>query len=459
MGPTAPRTGERADLRAAARTATRAAGRHRRPAALLLAAALTAPLLTGCGSTGAAEPVVVRATAPGTPAPVAPDRVAAAAAGTTAFGLDLYRALAAAPQGEGRNLVLSPSGLSTVLSMLLPGARGATADELARALHTELAPADHALATGALNRATRAGGELTLRQSDRLWAQQGFPLNPDYLNTLAAAFDTGVHTTDFAKDPEGSRRTVNQQVEKDTEGLIKNLFGERAITGDTRLVLTDALYLKAKWESPFKRADTADRPFRRPDGSTAQVPTMKQTAALRYAQGSGGIVGQPWAAVELPYRDGTLAMDLIVPAQGGFQQFVKALDDAQLATILGSLDRRAVELTVPRFHFESSHDLVPALRTLGVKAAFDGADLGGIPGPGAQRALNVSAVVQKATVEVDEEGTVAAAGSGVVNGVSAAAPPKDLVQLHIDRPFLFLVRDTATGRPLFLGQVTDPLGG
>ncbi|MEV7778112.1 serpin family protein [Kitasatospora sp. NPDC088351] len=436
-----------------------AARSSRGPAALLLTAALAASLLTGCGSTGAADPVVVRVSAPETPAPVDPARVAATATATSAFGLDLLHTLTAAPDQAGRNLVLSPSGLATALAMLLPGARGATADELARVLHTDLAPEQYALATGALNRRVPPTDGLTLRQSDALWAQQGFPLGQDYLRTLAAAFDTGVHTTDFAKDPDGSRRTVNAAVEKATEGRIKDLFGKGAITSDTRLALTDALYLKAKWASPFKAAHTSDRPFHRLDGSAPNVGTMGQTGTFRYAEGSGGILGEPWQAVELPYEDGGLAMDLVVPAQGGFAAFAKGLDQAQLDTILGALAERPVDLTLPRFRFDTADDLVPALRALGVAAAFDAADLSGLTGPGAHESLRVGTVVQKATVQVDEEGTVAAAGSGVGVVATAAQAPRQAVELHIDRPFLFLVRDTTTGRPLFLGQVTDPQAG
>lgn len=425
----------------------------RRPAALLLAAALATPLVSGCASTGgAAATGELRASAPVSRPAVDPAAVAATAKATDAFGLDLLHALTAPPDAAGHNLVVSPSGLSTVLAMLLPGARGATAEELAKALHTDLDPKQYALATGALNRPVPATDGLTLRQSDQVWTQQGFPVEPDYLAALATAFDAGVHTTDFKKDPDGSRRAVNAAVEKATEGRIKDLFAAGAINGDTRLVLTDALYLKAKWASAFKPGQTADRPFHKLDGSAPAVPSMGQTGEFKYADGSGGIVGEPWQAVELPYQGGNLAMDLIVPAQGGFAAFTKGLDQPQLDRILGALAERPVDLQLPRFRFDTSNELSPALRSLGVHSAFDHADLGGI----AKDPLAVSTVVQKATVQVDEEGTVAAAGSGVGVGVAAAPAPDKPVRLHIDRPFLFLIRDTATGRPLFLGQVADP---
>ncbi|MGW2373973.1 MULTISPECIES: serpin family protein [Kitasatospora] len=425
----------------------------RRPAALLLAAALAAPLVAGCGSTGAATGTELKASAPASRPAVDPAQVAATAQGTDAFGLDLLHTLTATPDGAGRNTVISPVGLATALGMLLPGARGATEQELAKALHTELDPKQYALAVGALDQRTKNGDQVTLHQADEVWTQQGFPVESDYLATLAAAFDAGMHTTDFKKDPEGSRKAVNAAVEKATEGRIKDLFAPKAINPDTRLVLTDALYLKAKWASEFKPGHTEDRPFHKLDGTTPNVSTMSQTGEFKYADGSGGIVGEPWQAVELPYADGNLAMDLIVPAQGGFAAFSKGLDQPQLDRILGALSAQPVDLQLPRFHFDTSNELTAALRSLGVHAAFDNADLTGIA---KEPPLAVSTVVQKATVQVDEEGTVAAAGSGVGIGSAAAPAPRQAAQLHIDRPFLFLIRDTSTGRPLFLGQVTDP---
>ncbi|MFE7560326.1 serpin family protein [Kitasatospora sp. NPDC057500] len=428
--------------------------RTRRPAVLLLCCAA---LLTACGSSGGGASVV-RAE-PVTLPPADPAQVAATATATGAFGLDLLHTLTADPAGAGRNLVLSPSGLATALAMVLPGARGTTAEELATALHTGLTPEQYALATGALNRSAAATAKdgPVLRQSDDLWAQRDYPLDQRYLGVLAAAFDTGVHTADFRADPEGARKAVNGAVEKATEGRIKDLFGAGQLNRDTRLALTDALYLKADWAEPFKAGKSADRPFHRLDGTGAAVPTMARTGALRYAEGSGGILGEPWQAVELPYAGSTLAMDLVVPAQGGFAAFRKGLDQAELDRILGSLAPRTVDLTLPKFHFDTANELTPALQALGVKAAFGpGADLSGIPGPGADGALAIGTVVQKATIQVDEQGTVAAAGSGVGVGAMAAPVPANPVELHIDRPFLFLIRDTATGRPLFLGQVTDP---
>ncbi|WP_157537415.1 serpin family protein [Kitasatospora azatica] len=425
------------------------------------AAAVAAAVLAGCGHTAAAPaPSVSVSVQQVSAAPLASstEEQSATAAATDAFGLDLYHALTA--QAGGQNLVVSPSGLSTLLAMLLPGAKGGTAQEMAAALHTQLAPEQYAVSTGALDRAARGQDpRLTVQQSDTVWVQQGYPVRQEYLRVLAEAFNAGVRSTDFAKDPEGARKAVNALVEQQTNGQIKDLFAPGSMDPSTLLALTDALYLKADWRTPFKHESTSPQPFHQLDGSATQVPTMEQHAGLRYAEGSGGITGQPWQAVELPYAGGNLAMDLLVPAQGGFDAFRKSLDAPQLDRILKELMEHQVDLALPKFNFETGNDLSATLQSLGMKSAFGPtADFSGIAGPNAPGRVQISKVVQKAKIIVDEQGTTAAAGSGAVVGTSAQVAGSSEVQLHIDRPFLFLIRDTQSGQPLFLGQVTDPHG-
>ncbi|MFE9423180.1 serpin family protein [Kitasatospora sp. NPDC006697] len=420
-----------------------------------LLAAVLATTLAGCGTTGTSGTGMLEAAAAAPEAAPTDAELTATSAGTEQFGVDLYLALA-----QQQNLALSPAGLAAVLGMLVPGARGATQQELTAALHTAL-PADrYAMALGALGAAGRKTGKgVTLKQADTVWAQRGYPVGQDYLALLSAAFRTGVRTTDFAKDPDGARKAVNQLVEQQTGGLVKDLFAPGQLSADTVLALTDALYLKADWAQPFEPKDTADADFHRLDGSTDTVRMMHQTTALRYAEGSGGITGQPWQAVELPYVGNGLAMDLVVPAQGGFDAFRKALTGPALDRILGSLAPSDVTLALPRFTVQSGEQLNQVLTGLGVRTAFgSGADFSGMVTPGSVSSPQLGAVVQKASVTVDETGTTAAAGSGGGMVATAAAPPRDVRELTVDRPFLYLIRDTATGQPLFLGQVTDPKG-
>ncbi|GAA1932706.1 serpin family protein [Kitasatospora viridis] len=417
--------------------------------AALLAAALGLTLALGGGEQRQPGILLTAAAAP-EPAPSAAELTATSQA-TEAFGVDLYRALA-----QQQNVALSPAGLAAVLGMLLPSAHGTTQQELATALRTRL-PADrYAMALGAL-RAQPGDKRVVLKQSDTLWAQHGYPVRQDYLALLAAAFRTGVRTTDFAKDPDGSRNAVNQLVEQQTGGLVKNLFAPGQLDSGTLLALTDALYLKADWETPFKAADSTDQAFHRLDGSTPEVRMMHQNDDLRYAAGTGP--GAPWQAVELPYVGGDLAMDLVVPDQGDFDAFRGALTGPVLDQVLGALTQTRIELAVPKFSLQSDEDLNGALAGLGVRTAFStAADLTGLVPAGTSPKPVLTSVVQKAVVQVDETGTTAAAGSGAAVGATAVAPPRVSARLTVDRPFVFLIRDLRSGQLLFLGQVTDPQG-
>ncbi|MCC9305881.1 serpin family protein [Kitasatospora sp. RB6PN24] len=413
--------------------------------------ATLAALLAGCGSSGTPGAGELRA-APAAEVVPTDAEVQGTAAGTEAFGLDLYRAI-----GGQRNTVLSPAGLAAALGMALPGARGTTAREMSTVLHTDL-PADrYAMALGALADGRRSGGDgLMLKQSDTAWVQRGYPVRQDYLALLAAAFHAGLYTADFAKDPQGATKAVNALVEQQTGGRIKDLFAPGSLGPNTLLTLTDALYFTAKWKSPFKPEYSADQPFHRLDGSTDTVRMMNQTSRLRYAHGGGGSAGPSWQAVELPYQGGDLAMDLVLPDSGGLEAFRQGLSSAALDGALGALKDTEVELTMPKFSFTSGGSLNGPLAALGMRSAFSpSADFSALAAPGAE-APKIDQVVQKAMVLVDEKGTTAAAGSGVGMGATAVAPPQVAAQLVLDRPFFFLVRNVRTGQPLFLGQVTDP---
>jgi serpin B len=338
--------------------------------------------------------------------------------------------------------------------MLAPGARGRTADEITTALHSGLSADRFAAAMGRLGRTAQqqaAADKNTLRVSDTVWLQRGFGVRQEYLKTLAAAFDTGVRVTDFQADPQRSRRAVNTLVEQQTDGWIKNLLGPNAIDNWTKLVLTDALYLKADWAQGFEKKQTHDAPFHLANGSTHNVPTMWQKDWFRYASAPG------WQAVELPYVGGRLAMDIVLPEAGGLEGFRKDLDAPRLDGILGALRETDVDLSLPGFAFDTTSSLVDPLRGLGIKSAFEpsAADFGGIPTDPKTR-LSVSAAAQKVHITVNEAGTTAAAATGFAVEASSARAPGPTARMRVDRPFLFLIRDTRSGLPLFLGQVTDP---
>ena len=370
----------------------------------------------------------------------------------TGFAVDLYKRLVAHGERlEEQNLVVSPSSVATVLAMVLPGAKGATADEIATALHSRVDPVRLAAAAGTLDRTLldqARDDELDLRISNAVWTQEGLALRQEFERVLVEAFRAGLRQVDFRRDPEAARRAINQLVSEQTAGKIPELFDSGAIPPDCRLVLTNAIYLEARWLQAFDPEQTRPERFHPPGGGTIEVDMLHRQASFAYGEGDG------WRAVELPYRGGRLVMDVIVPDEGGFDRFRTGLEAEGLRALLGSLASREVRLALPKFTFDSDLDLGGPLQALGMRAAFtDSADFSGIT---EQLALRVDRVVQRAHVEVDERGTTAAAATGMSMRLVSMVAPSPPIELHVDRPFVFAVRDRMTGALLFIGQVTDP---
>jgi serpin B len=377
--------------------------------------------------------------------------VQALVGGWTRFAIDLYQQLVPAGEGAGAgNLVVSPSSVATVLAMVLPGARGATADQIEKLLRSGLDAERAAAAAGALQSILSEqaeADELDLRLSNAVWTQHGLPLNQPFVRALTAAFRAGVREVDFRHDPEAARVAINRLVAEQTAGKIADLFEAGAIDSECRLVLTSAIYLQARWQHAFDPDQTRPEPFHRPGGS-ADVPMLHRQGRLDYARGDG------WRAVELPYRGARLVMDVVVPDEGGFDRFRAGLDADRLGELLASLDPREVRLALPKFSFDSDLDLGAPLMALGMRAPFsNGADFSGIT---ERDRLRIDRIVQRAHVEVDERGTTAAAATGTTMRLVSMVAPSPPVELRVDRPFLFAVRDRTTGALLFLGQVADP---
>ena len=423
--------------------------------ALLLA--LTA---AGCSTSNGPPPECTDPATPGcvvassrqrVQAPAVPDGdLQAAAAGNTAFALDLYQQL----RGQGGNLFYSPFSVSEALAMVSAGARGDTAAQMAKTLHFTLPdgrlhPAfdaiDLALASRGQGAKGKDGAPFQLSVANALWGQIGFPFAAPFLDTLGENYGAGMHVVDFIKSPEPSRQIINTWVSDHTAGRIPALFPQGAIRSDNRLVLTNAVYFNAAWQYPFDAGATTTADFTRADGTRVQVPTMSQNEELRYGSGSD------YAAVELPYGDPQLSMVVVLPGQGGLDAFEASLTADRLGAILGGLSTHQVTLTMPRFKIASSFSLQDPLARLGMTDAFtDKADFSGIDG---RTDLLISAVVHQAWVDVNESGTEAAAATGVGVVTSIAAEP---VTLHVDHSFLFFIRDAGTSTVVFAGRVDDP---
>jgi serpin B len=305
---------------------------------------------------------------------------------------------------------------------------------------------DQALATRSGTFTDASGQDLAvaLRIANAPFAQRDMPLEPAYLEALASRFGAGLRLVDYVGATEAARQAINAWVDEQTEQRIPELLVPGILTPETRLTLVNAVYLKAPWLTAFADEATAPATFTRADGTTVDVPTMSLTSHMRHAAGGD------WAAVEIPYLGGLLAMTLIVPAD--LAAFEEALTPETLDAIFDGLTDAEVDLALPRFSIETKASLGDALAALGMPAAFTGeADFSGITT--AER-LAISDVIHQANIDVDEKGTEAAAATAVV--MRATAMPAEPVAVRVDRPFLFALRDVPTGAVLFLGLVGDP---
>ena len=376
--------------------------------------------------------------------------------GNSAFAFDLYRTLAT----EDGNLFYSPYSISLALAMTYAGARGETERQMAETLRFRLPqerlhPTFNALDLQLASRGDGARGEddegFRLNIANAVWGQEDYGFLDAFLDVLAESYGAGVRPMNFREAPEESRVRINDWIAEQTEDRIKDLIPGGVIDDLTRMVLTNAIYFNAGWNHPFNKAATVPRTFHLLDGTEVEVPMMSQTARYGYTRGDG------YQAVELSYRGRDMAMTILLPDQGGLRGFEESLDDAYVSRIVEDIEPRRVLLTIPKFEYESQFGLVDTLKSMGMENAFDArrSDFSGIDGRSCIEdgvpCLLISDVVHKAFVLVDEEGTEAAAATGVV--VILESEP---ITVTVDRPFIFLIRDIETGTVLFVGRVVDP---
>ena len=422
-----------------------------------------------------------------------------AAASINAFGLDLLRAmLADGTLKPDENAVFSPTSIALALAMARAGARGETASQMDAVLHTAgwdaLGPGLNALERALASRnatwqdeyhdpPTR---ELALRIANAAFAQRGWEIEQPYLERIAATFGSGLRLLDYIADYEAARKTINAWVSDQTKKRIPELIPQGSLDELTRLVLVNAIYLKAGWELEFSKEATEPKPFTRLDGTLVKVPTMWQFGGqtIPYARGNG------WQATELRYRgeDWTtpLAMTLILPED--LPAFEDRLTAAQLGRVVTALDGQRVRLAdewrtlpegwndcgtyaysvslfMPRFSAGTQATLAGVLKSLGMPLALKRgeADFSGIHVPKSyEEILYIGDVIHQANIDVDEKGTEAAAATAIImqaTGGCTGPSPAKTITLRLDHPFLFFVRDLETGAVLFMGRVVDPSVG
>jgi serpin B len=392
----------------------------------------------------------------GAPAPCAPAPAAPAAdqiqivQGSNAFAVDLYAQLRSQPG----NLFFSPESISTAFAMAYAGARGQTAAEMQHVFRFTLPPAQLHPAMGALLASWNAQHKgCELRVADALWAQEDASFLPAYLKLVQTDYAAGFHRVNFKASPDAVRNTINHWVEQQTNNKIQNLIGSGVLTPTTRLVLTNAIYFKGDWLNTFDKASTQNEEFHTSASQFVMAPLMHRTGSYRYYDGG------TFQALELPYAGDELSMDVLLPKTN---DGLAALEQSFTAAAIGDWLEKLqpvdkVILTLPRFTMTQQFELSNALSAMGMPQAFGAsADFSGMTG---KPDFTISAAIHKAYIDVNEQGTEAAAATSVVMRATAARvpfPEPPPIVFRADHPFLFMIRDTKTGAILFLGRVTDP---
>jgi serpin B len=371
--------------------------------------------------------------------------------GNSDFAFDLYQDLR---ENDG-NLFYSPHSISLALAMTYAGARGETAQQMADTLHFSLSqdnlhPAFNSLDIELGKRGQGAQGKdeegFRLNIVNAIWGQKDYGFLPAFLDVLAENYGAGLRIVDFINETEKSRVNINDWVSDQTEGRIEDLIPQGAIDAATRLVLTNAIYFNAAWKYPFDEDRTVDGPFYLLDGGQIIVPMMSQAGSFGYTEGEG------YQAVELLYDGSELSMVILLPETGQFEAFEEVLQVELVNSIIGAMQNNQVTLTMPQFEFDSDFSLKDTLAGMGMPIPFSGAaDFSGMTG---SPDLYIDEVLHKAFVSVDEAGTEAAAATAVV--MRESAMPGQPVEVTIDSPFIFFIRDIETGAVLFVGRVLNP---
>jgi len=373
------------------------------------------------------------------------------AASNNRFAVNLYKELI---EGD-KNLFFSPYSITCALAMTAAGAVGETKDQILDALEVTLSGNgfDEAINTMDLSfkEHSEATEGLTLNVVNSTWMQSGWPFSAGFLDHLSRYYGAGVNMLDFISQSEESRIIINDWVAEQTNQKILDLLPGGTITYDTRLVLTNAVYFLADWKYGFDPELTNDGNFILLDGSHASTPYM-------YMNNPDSLVRMPYSreygarAMEFSYKGDRLSMVVLLPEKDNFVEFENALTLDTISTMIALLDSVDIQVALPKFKFSTaSISLVKPLKNLGMEDAFvpglaDFSDIGGA------EPLYISDVAHKAFISVDEQGTEAAAATGVV--VSTWEFERD--DFRVTRPFIYIIRDRETENILFMGRVLNP---
>jgi serpin B len=378
------------------------------------------------------------------------------------FGFDLYKNLSKDPDSSGGNLFFSPFSLSSALALVYEGARGTTADEICSVFHFPEDDGVRRQGFADINAGIISGDSgYVLRTANALWAETRYPFLPEYVSTAEQFYSAPVTNLNFITSPEDSRKIINTWVEDRTNGKIQDLLPAGTIDPSTRLVITNAVYFKGTWVKQFDANETQVAEFTitpgtTGPGTTTPVQMMQRTdkdAIFNYTE------TDRFQVIEMPYTHESgkqLSMLVILPKGTDLASVEHSLDTTELTSLIDSLVPERVNVYFPKFRLETTYSLSDTLAAMGMPTAFSGsADFSGMDGT---RSLSVTYVIHKAFIDVNEEGTEAAAATGAVMSLTAFLPEEPVLMFRADHPFLFLIIDNETGNILFMGRLVNPNG-
>lgn len=365
------------------------------------------------------------------------------------FAFDLYSKYKDDPEYKESNIFFSPYSISTALAMTYEGAKGQTAEEMQSVFNF---PEDSAVRRSAFaniyNEINKEEQKYRLSTANALWAQENYPFLDEYFNTTEKYYGGKVTNMDFMNAPEPSRLTINKWVEDQTNDKIKDLIPQGQLDPSTKLVLTNAIYFKGDWALKFDKVKTTESDFRVSPSNTVKAQMMSLTgedAKFNYAQADGLQI------LELPYEGDELSMIVLLPEDDDISSLENELDSEKLDEWKSMLREREINVYMPKFKFETKYFMKKDLSEMGMPTAFtSSADFSGMTG---KKDLYIDQVIHQAFVEVDEEGTEAAAATAVVMKEISAAMPS---VFRADHPFIFIIQQKDTGNILFMGKVTNP---
>lgn len=379
-------------------------------------------------------------------------------ADNNSFAFDLYHSISS----ESENMFFSPYSISVAMAMTWAGARNQTETQIADTLRFSFSQEklhslfnDLDLDLNNRNQGDPANDDkhLNLNISNEVWGQKDFSFLDTYLDTLMINYGAGIRLVDFMNNPEQGRLAINDWVAEQTENKIKDLLAQNDVTNQTRLVLTNTIYFNASWGIPFDPVHTYDGIFHLDDATTVTVPMMiPKEGSGENGEKYAAVSGTDYTAVQLPYYGDAFSMLIIVPDTGMFDNFELNLSSTAIDEIVNSLEIQEVDLRMPKFENESKLDLTETLSDMGIIDAFvpGTADFSGMDG---RLDLFIGKVIHQAAITLDEAGTEASAATAVSMYITSIPDPLEII---IDRPFIYLIRDNQTGTILFLGRVKNP---